>query len=235
MAISVYLAMTAAEFRSFSPLPENLGWMACHFSPYGTGLANLPQSLPEGSLLIVNDRTPMWGHDHQIIADQLRERVDALGCCGVLLDFQRPDISETGPLARFLSEALPCPVGVSESCAKGLDCPVFLPPVPVDTAPEDYLKPWQGREIWLELGLEGKCITLTPAGAVSTPLPCPEGSENCHRDERLRCHYSISLEEDAARFSLYRTREDVQNLLKAAEAFGVNTAIGLWQELRDLN
>lgn len=230
MAIETYLAMTAAEIGFFSSLPQNLCWMACHFSPYGTGLTNLPRSLPKDSFLILNDRTPMWGHDPGIIAAQLQERVEGLRCRGVLLDFQRPDISETAALAKHLTEVLPCPVGVSESYAKGLDCPVFLPPVPVDISVEEYLTAWKNREIWLETALEGKEITLTPEGAASTPLPHTAPPEGCHRDEKLHCHYRITLREEIAQFSLHRTREDVQYLLEDAEKFGVTLAVGLWQE-----
>ena len=48
MAIGRYFAMTAAEIRGCSALPAGIAWMACHFSPYGTGLSNLPPELPEG-------------------------------------------------------------------------------------------------------------------------------------------------------------------------------------------
>lgn len=224
--------MTAAEITFFSPLPPKIGWMACHFSPYGTGLSNLPRHLPEGALLILNDRTPICGHDPEIIAKQLCERVEALKCRGVLLDFQRPDVTETGPLAGFLSGTLSCPVGVSERCAEGLGCPVFLPPVPADTAAEDYLRPWQGREIWLEMALEGMDILLTPDGARRVSMPCCEMPHGCFQDERIHCHYRFTLEEDMARCSLYRTREDMDALLAEAEALGVTRAVGLWQELR---
>ena len=46
MAITPFLAMTAAEFRKKEDLPDKIAWMACHFSPYGLGLSNLPQRLP---------------------------------------------------------------------------------------------------------------------------------------------------------------------------------------------
>ena len=52
MAIAQYLAMTAAEMIGSTFLPQKAAWMACHFSPYSTGLCNLPSALPPGSLLI---------------------------------------------------------------------------------------------------------------------------------------------------------------------------------------
>ena len=68
-----YLAMTPAEFNSVSQPPPDFAYMACHFSPYGTGLGNLPTVLPPESLLILNDRTPIHGHDPQRIFDQLKD------------------------------------------------------------------------------------------------------------------------------------------------------------------
>ena len=54
MAIRTYLAMTASEFAKADPLPPHVAWMACHFSPYDSGLTNLPRKLPTNSLLILN-------------------------------------------------------------------------------------------------------------------------------------------------------------------------------------
>ena len=63
MAITPFLAMTAAEMRNISVCPPKIAWMACHFSPYGLGLSNMPKDLPSNSLLIVDDYTPPSGHD----------------------------------------------------------------------------------------------------------------------------------------------------------------------------
>lgn len=109
MAIRPFLAMTAAEIRGTETLPPKTAWMACHFSPYSTGLSNLPKALPPGSMVILDDITPIHGHDSETIAAQLRPRLDALECSGVLLDFQRPGYEEAELLAGRLSEALPCP------------------------------------------------------------------------------------------------------------------------------
>lgn len=229
MAIPLYLAMTAAEFSACGGLPEKIAWMACHFSPYGTSVSNLPRTLPEGSLLILNDRTPVHGHDPQRIADELRQAVKALGCSGLLLDFQRPGCEETAKIAHALL-ALPCPVCMSECYAKELDCPVFLPPVLPHVPIEEHLAPWAGREIWLEAALEGEELTLTESGcqisAPGVPIESPE-----HRDAELFCHYRIAVEESCARFSLYRSRDDLAALLDAAGKLGVTRAVGLWQEL----
>lgn len=234
MAIRPFLAMTAAEIRGTEALPPKTAWMACHFSPYSTGLSNLPKILPPGSMVILDDITPIHGHDAEAIAAQLRPRLEGLECSGVLLDFQRPGYAEAGLLAGRLSEALPCPVGVSALYGRELSCPVFLPPVPPDVILADYLAPWQGREIWLELALGVEAITLTPAGATASPLPPTVQFTGGHGDERLHCHYQIHTDADSARFTLFRTPEDLDALLTEGEALGATRAVGLYQELHGI-
>ena len=76
MAIRPFLAMTAAEIRGTETLPPKTAWMACHFSPYSTGLSNLPKALPPGSMVILDDITPIHGHDSETIAALLEaERI----------------------------------------------------------------------------------------------------------------------------------------------------------------
>lgn len=224
-----YLAMTAAEFCGCGKLPPKIAWMACHFSPYGTGLTNLPLHLPEGSLLIVNDRTPVRGHDKARIFDQLAQAVTALKCSAVLLDFQRCSQEASDIASKLL--ALPCPVIVSEGYARELDCPVFLPPVPLTKTIREYLSPWQGREIWLEAALDGETVTLTEKGSTFSPLPPWETPDCPHVDGELFCHYRIEAFNDKAVFTLRRTKEDLNKLLADTKKLGVTNAAGLYQEL----
>ena len=128
MALPIYLAMTPWEM-AHRELPPRCGWMACHFSPYGQGLSNIPTSLPADSLLIVNDRIPPWGHDPGLMASQLQQVMDSLAPRGILLDFQRPHNEETAQIAKAFT-ALPCPVTVTQTYAHDCDAGVFLPPVP---------------------------------------------------------------------------------------------------------
>lgn len=231
MAIKRYLAMTAAEIGDSAALPSNVAWMACHFSPYGTGMSNRPQALPTGSLLMLDDITPIHGHDPKVIADQLWECAEALECAGVLLDLQRAGNTETAALVQVLAGALPCPTAVSEPYARDVDSPVFLPPPPLHVPLGEYLAPWQDREVWLEMALDGEVITLTEAGAAFGPLAVGDAFEDGHREETLHCHYRIDVEENTVRFTLQRIREDLEELLEEAEALGVTTAVGLYQEL----
>lgn len=224
MAIELFLAMTAAEFAGNTPLPPKIAWMACHFSPYGTGLSNLPRILPEGAMVILNDRTPICGHDPERIAEQLLE----LNCSSLLLDFQRTKEPRTAAVVQTILEALPCPVGVSECYAANLDCPIFLPPVPPQLPPEEYLAPWQGREIWLEAALDTVQLAVTPAGCRISAADPPETLT--HRDSHLFCHYRTDVSPDEIRFTLRRTEADLQALL-AAGNLGIGRAVGLFQEL----
>ena len=231
MATELFLAMTGAEIsRSFS-LPPKIGWMACHFSPYALGLSNLPTILPADSLLMVNDVTPIHGHDPEVIAQQLSSCVQRLQCSGVLLDFQRLENEETAALAAFLVKQLPCPVIVSEGYSANIDCPILLPPLPHHVPLEEYIAPWQGRDIWLEVAMDAEALLVTESGvAISSLLhSIPEGG---YEDPALHCHYRMELSDNSARFTLWRTKEDIDTLLKEAEEKMITAAVGLYQEFR---
>lgn len=235
MAIVPFLAMTAAEMENLSHLPQRLAWMACHFSPYGLGLSNLPRELPADSLLIVDDITPPRGHDPLLIEHQLIQCVEMLPCSGILLDFQRADCEETAALAAHLIKALPCPTAVSKNYAGDFSCGVILPPPPLSVRLSDYLKPWTGREIWLELGLDGECLRLTENGCEAFLLPYPAADTTGFYDETLRCHYTLQTNQKSASFTLWRTKEDMLEFLQDAETLGISGAVGLYQELSKLS
>lgn len=231
MEIPLYLAMTAAEFALCAALPEKIGWMACHFSSYGTGLCNLPAKLPKDSLLIVNDRTPICGHDPGLILEQLATVITEQSVAAVLLDFQRPDLLETQSLAKYLL-GLPCPVVVSHLYARKLDCPVFVPPVAVNRKIQEHLAPWQGREIWLETALGGITIKLDTHGSVTDEYAIENAVPLPFSDFDLHCHYRIETGADTAVFHMQRTKEDLTQLLEECAQYGVTTAVGLYQELK---
>ena len=228
MVLPRYLAQTATEMAG-NPQPEKLAYLACHFSPGGKGLSNQPHDLPPGAMVILDDSTPMDGHDPDLILKQLSELIQNQLCGALLLDFQRRDVPGQRELAKRLCSSLPCPVGVSEIYAEGLSCPVFLSPVPPDRPLSEYLAPWQSREIWLEAALDGIKLTLKESGCTAEQLwDLPEDGQ---REERLHCHYTIETAADSAVFRLWRTKSDLNDLLTEAESKGVTKAIGLWQEL----
>lgn len=230
MAIPLYLAMTAAEFLSNSAITDRIGWMACHFSPYGTGLSNLPEALPKDSLLILNDRTPIRGHDSERILQQLNDQICRSAPAGLLLDFQRPGIPETQELVKFLSEQLSCPIAVSMDYAVENHA-VFLPPVPLNCPLSEYIAPWRDRKIWLDAALDGASFHIDANGCRTAPLLYETEAAFEHRDDALHCHYKIKEAPDSITFELHRTRDDLRELLKEAENSGVTTAVGLFQEL----
>lgn len=230
MAIPMFLAMTGTEMQEIHKNPTNTAWMACHFSPYGTGLSNRPDTLPPQAMLILNDRTPVCGHDPALIAQQLTECVTDLDCRAVLLDFQRKGEPETAAIVDTIVQTCPCPVAVSDGYAENLNCPVFLPPVPPNIPLAEHLAPWKGREIWLEIALDGLEITVTSDGTHTTALSLPQPGMPVHREATLHCHYDMTIGEDFIRFQLFRTPEDVDALIKDAERFGVTHTVGLYQE-----
>lgn len=230
MAITQYLAMTAAEMMGGAALPEKTAWMACHFSPYSTGLCNLPAALPPGSLLILNDRTPIHGHDPERVCRELGEALEGLRCAGLLVDFQNPPRRESTELVGYLAQHLKFPLGIPPGySAEGTA--VFAPPVPTDTPAAAYLEKWRGKQIWLELALEGQTITLTESGAAYGINSFPADT-SAMADEVLHCHYSIEEKPDAIVFRTWRTRQDLAGLLSDAERLGVTLSVGLYQELR---
>ena len=228
MALPLYLAQTAAEMAG-NPPSGPTAYMACHFSPGGRGLSNLPGCLAPGTMLILDDSTPMNGHDPEAILCQLSAQAQRWQCGSILLDFQRPGIEAQQKLAELLAASLPCPVGVSELYAAGLSCPVFLSPVPPDRPLTEHLAPWNDREIWLEAALEGITLTLIEAGCIADPLF--DFPASGLMDKKLHCHYAIEITANTAGFRLWRTRQDLDCLLNEAESLGITKAIGLWQEL----
>ncbi len=232
MEIPVFLAMTAGEVAQAEELPERLAWMACHFSAYGTGISNIPKALPPGSMLMLNDRTPVCGHAPDAVAKALCEAAERLQCDCILLDLQRPEQEGLLPIIRAVLDRASCPVGVSALYAEDLDCPVLVPPVAPYQPLKKALTPWAGRELWLELSTQGTQITVTQEGSYYAPLPFYEPPEKGHYDQELCCHYEIQPEEKEVRFLLGRTETDLQTLLEKAKAFNVTHSIRLWQEFK---
>ena len=234
MPIAHYLAMTAAEMAGNSAFPRHAAWMACHFSPSGVGLSNLPNWLPPDCLLILDDSTPIHDHAPERIASELIACMERLQCVGLLLDFQRPGIEQTRKLAEYLCGAFSFPVVVSATYAAGLDCGVFVSPIPPAEAMASRLARWRGREIWLDTTMEGLEIVLTEKGAKSATLPHQKYPDCGLEDRLLHCHCRISLSENSAAFTLWRTQSDISAQLEEAEALGVTAAVGLYQEFRPL-
>lgn len=231
MALPLFLAMTAAEMSGTNSVPEHLAWLSCHFSPYTQGITNLPDKLPPGSMLILDDRFPCQGHSGSLVAGQLAEAVGQLSCESLLLDFQRPENPEAETVIRQILEIVSCPVAVSEAYAAHLSCPVFLSPAPLHVPLETHLAPWEGREIWLEAALCQEQIIVTESGVQFIPQLPAKKSEDGFFDEALCCRYITEVSDDEIRFHLFDTRETLDAKLKKAHSLGVARAVGLYQEL----
>ena len=231
MVLPLYLALTAAEISSVSSLPDRCAYMACHFSPYTEGISNIPASLPNGAMLILNDRFPCQGHSADLVANQISETVLRLGCESVLLDFQRPAEPESRCIVSRILSALSCPIAVTEAFATNLNCPVFLSPSPLHLPLSDYLAPWQGREIWLEAALCQEEILITEKQVHTNSIFPTEQLRDGFYDEDLRCNYRTQISENSVRFTLFDTLESMNQKLQMAAQLGVARAVGLWQEL----
>ena len=234
MPLPLYLAMTGTEVASAEVLPEYMAWMACHFSSYGTGLSNLPRHLPVGAMLILNDRTPIRGHDPSRIKDQLEEVIGQFGCCGVLLDLQRPDVKEATALCAQLVGGLPCPVGITEHYARQLDCPVFLSPLPPGMALAEPIKPWSGRSLWLEVVTDRRVAVITESGCRWEDSDRNHEASTWFPEPSLHCRYCWSADDYRAVFTLERNAAHIPALLEEAQALGITHAIGLYQQLHKL-
>jgi len=230
MAIVRYLAMTAAEFSSCEHLPANIAWLACHFSPSGRGLSNIPKTLPSHSLLIVDDSTPFENHDAGYIARQLQETVCNLNVQAVILDFQRPPALGTKQLAAILGEKLPCPVAAPPEYAQNSSA-VFLPPCPLHRPLKKHIEPFRGRQIWLDTTWMPVQVTVTASGSICESLPHFPECDLPHFSPELGCAYGIEIFGDQISFTLYRNPDHAENWLQEAETLGVQAAVSLYQEV----
>ena len=233
MAIKSYLAMTAAEFESASNLPVSIAWMACHFSPYATGLSNIPRTLPDESLIILNDITPIHKHDPKAICAELKECAESLHCSAVLLDFQRLPNPELYELSKILVRALPCPVVLPELLAVYLDSPVFLPPCPLYMPLQDHIRKWKDRDIWLEIAHNTNIIVVNEKGTVFSSEKNSMPKAKSFTDGTLHCHYTVNTTLHDATFHLWRTKEDYEAFLQYAELLGIHHTVGLYQEFQN--
>ena len=220
-----YMAMTGAEFSACEQLPAHVAWMACHFSPYGTALSNLPQTLPPEAILMVNDRIPPYGHDPERIVAQLQELSFQFQIDGILLDFQRPNDPLTRQIVETILTALPHTVAVSHHYANDFPCPIFLPPPPIRCDPAEYFRPYCGREVWMEVYDQWEAAKITSSGCEISDIAAQKASLP-YRDDTLRCQYGVETAEAQATITLHRSVEDLLEISPLVSSF-----VGLWQEL----
>lgn len=227
MFSKVFLAMTAGEM--YDAAAERIAYMALHFSPYGAGLSNPPQSLPENSILLLDDSMQIENHDPTLVARQLEELVSRFSASAVLLDFQRETSIPTRDMVSHVLQVLPCPVAATAPYAKEFHCPVFLAPPPVNTPLTAYLAPWLKQGVYLEIAPDCMEITVTEMGCTKSRIHSPK--ELPLTDKRLHCHYQVEVLPDKAVFTVCRYTPDLQSLVAEAETLGVFGCVGLYAEL----
>ncbi len=229
MFSKVFLALTDRE--TAESLPERFAYMALHFSSYSKGLSNIPTTLPQGSILLLDDSMEPENHDPGVVVEQLTGLVEQFAPVAVLLDFQRPATKELAIMAEGIVKGLPCPVGVTEAYARDLGCPVFLSPPPVNKALQDYISPWKSQGIYLEIAPD--CIKITVTENESKTMPIPAQQDLPLQDRRLHCHYNVAVSPDKAVFTVCRHKEDLAALVQEAEKLGVLGCVGLYRELTE--
>ncbi len=232
MFLPIYLAMTGQEITQFGRFSSTLCYFACHFSSTSPGLSGLPPTLPANTILCIDDSTPIEKHDPALITTQLRDLLKKQHPIGLLLDFQRPNNPHTPSMIEAILKCSSCPVAVSHIYATEFNCPVFLPPVPLRTDLSAHLRPWSGREIWLELAPDNEIVTISTDRVSIQPVQSIPFDDTYIRDIPLLCHYSIEIKQDCIAFSIGRTAEDLVELQKEAQKLGVSKFIGLWQQLQ---
>ena len=226
MTLPIYLAMTSQEMGSCTSLPAHFAYMACHFSPYGTGLCDLPDEIPAGSVLILNDRVPICGHDPQVILQQLENFCSRAKPSAILLDLQRSGCEE---LVGALVQGSSIPVCVSQRYAHEPDTGVLLEMPPVHVPLEEHIKNWSGRKVWLDIAPQCFRYRIDEKGCrwEEHPLPRQEGSQI----NQLQCHCVIEKGTDFIDVILYRSDKDLRDLLTCAWELGIENVIGLYQQL----
>ncbi len=227
MFSDVFLAMTLPEIKE--NLPNRMAYMALHFSPYDTGLSNIPGFLPQGCILLLDDSMPADMHNREVVAQQLKVLVDQFSPAAVLLDFQREASPESETMVDSILQALPCPVGATEQYASKFGCPVFLSPLPVNKPIEEHLTPWLQQGVFLELATESIATTVTRDGSRTSAIPYTDSFPL--EDQKLCCHYDVEVQKGEAIFRLTRTKKDLAVLAEQAYRMGVKGVVGLYWEL----
>lgn len=225
MEIRWYPAMTAEEIAQMQIPPEHYAWMAAHFDPKGTGLMDLPETMPENGLLILNDEIPYSGQDGERICTALKVFSENQKIYGILLDFQRPVQAALKEIIKQIVASVPCPVAAAESYGIRGIIP-FIPMPELTQPPEEYFRSRKGS--WLEVYKQAKTyrINCTGCDAVNGK-PSSRGLS----DSALCVHYDTVVNADYADFTLWRDTEDHRRVLEIAQAAGIDTAVGLYQEL----
>ena len=198
---------------------------------YLAGLNPEIRSIPHPALLMLDrDTLPPAGvlpviTDFHPLTEEALDRLCRLAASWdrAVLDFEGPPT----PAAQALPGRLPCPAAAPPGYGDG---PVFLPPAPLHVPLENYLAPWQGREIWLEAALQQQTVTVTGEGIRVDPA-IPADQDGGYYSRELCCRFTQEIREDRVIFTLFDTRQTLSDKLDRAQELGVHAALGLYREL----
>jgi hypothetical protein len=206
--------------------------MACHFSPYGLGLSNLPRQLPEGAVILVSDRIPPGGHDAGVVVSQLEELAQQFHPKAIVLDLERTGDDFCAELAAKCDSISGTETVVAAAYAEGLQCSVFLGAAQLWTPAEQWLRPWSGRRIWAECVLQRALVRITEDGAVYRELPWEPPRQEVLADGQQAVVYGVREQADAVEVMLWRGKEQLALWMEKLEKLGVEHFLGLYQQLK---
>lgn len=211
MDISLYLAQLPGEVPGPDP-----AWLLCPFEK-DFFLPELP-----GGIFVFTDSIAYNGQSPEAL---FGDRLDLLQERKLLvLDFQRKD-DRLKAFVHTLRKLLTCPVAAPPEYLG--DGPVFLPPIPPDTFPQEAVEKWRGKELVLDLSPLPTNLTLTKTGCLRSAAGIPDG-KHFFEDTDLLCSYRLeTLSEESARFTLWRNK---RQLLEMAGQLGVTACVALKQE-----
>lgn len=204
--------------------------MACHFSLSGTGISNLPEELPGGSILVLSDEIPEAGHDPAQVAGELEAALRGFHCSGILLDFERECTVRGGQIARQIA-AMAQSLGIlcampEQWIPPGIECAVFASLPPLLNQP-----PLWDRPVVLELAPRRMTLILDKDGATPTPWTDPPGDPPSLLDPLKGLRYCCQPRGDAL---VVHIEDTGKSLLKALQWPEVLCGVGLWGEIGSL-
>lgn len=219
MVCKQYLAVTEKEIGNFS---GPVAWMACRFAQRQPGLENLPSQLPPGSLIMVDDLQPIFGHSPARVARQLESLCKKHRSAGIILDLQRKKTPQAMQMVKALLQIKEIPIALTPEYAREFSCPVLVT-VPIHLKLQQVVAPWKGREIWLDIPM-GQ-VNLRQ-GKVTEEKSSHSGS---YQWDRFLCCGYAKTGQDA--YTLCRTKAMLPKILDEAAKLGIAKALILASEI----
>lgn len=222
MSIPLYFSIFEEEFASVLAEQENLAVYCGSFG--GTGLQNIPRSLPHNAKIAVfNDR--FLPQAPATAAQAIAQFCRSVGLTTVLLDFERPATNAMHALVSALTSALPGTFTVI------LPPPYWTVDVKQLLALCTVAKPcssWRAEMQRFQAAFPDRwCLELTP-WRCCPPSFCPP------TDAPLRYGACCHVSRTAQGLALWDSPQSLRAKIAAAEQSGCRLAVGLGCELSAL-